>query len=172
MSTFSEQISRYRERYSALAPREQWLLGLCVAVVFVAVLFLGVWEPLAKHHQQNREALVSAQRMAEKIEHAAARLRVQQGSAAQPDAAARSTSLIAAVGQSSKTGQLGKGPSRIQPEGKNEVRVWFEDVSFDSLIEWAHELETRYAIHVVNMDIEPKSDAGSVNVRLTLARQS
>jgi general secretion pathway protein M len=74
------------------------------------------------------------------------------------------------VDLSARAGTLSKPPSRIQPEGEREVRVWLEAVSFDSLLRWIGELETRYGIQVQTADIERAERPGLVDARLTLVR--
>ena len=58
----------------------------------------------------------------------------------------------------------------IAADADVEVRVWFEDVAFDNLARWMHELETRHGVRVTNADLERRAGAGLVNARLTLVR--
>lgn len=170
MSNFSTNLAQYRARFDALAPRERWLLSLGFAAIVIAVLFVGVWEPLLKNRAQNQQALLASRALSSKIENAAQMVqssRPQQGMAVD-----RNTSLISAVDQTSKNGTLGKGPSRIQPQGDKEVRVWFEDVSFNALVSWAADLQKRYGVNIQTLDVEPKGNQGVVSVRLTLVRDS
>lgn len=158
-----------RERFDALQPRERWMLGAGVAALLLTLLYLLVWEPLVQARAQRTAALASSRELALRLEQAAAR--VQAGAARHPAAqAGRELSLMAAVDQAGKQGGLGKAPTRIQPEGERSVRVWFEDVSFDALVRWLHELESRYGIGVQTLDVEPQPESGLVNVRLTLTR--
>ena len=160
-----------RERFLALQVRERWMLVVCVSVVVVTALFLGVWEPLVNGHAQRSAGLASARELAVKLEQAAQKVLAQRSSGA-ATAVNRNISLISAVDQASKQSSLGKSPSRIQPEGDKEVRVWFEDVSFDAVVRWAAQLQTRYGITVQTMDVESQSTAGQVNVRFSLVRGS
>lgn len=160
-----------RERFLALQVRERWLLGAGVAALLLTVLFLGVWEPLLKARESHRAALDSARAVAVRLEQAAAQ--VQQSRGRQPAATAgQGVSLMAAVDQASKQSGLGKSPSRIQPEGDREVRVWFEDVSFDAMVRWLAELQSRYGVTVQTFDVEPQPALGRVNIRLSLVRAS
>lgn len=167
--SYNQSTARLRERFLQLAPRERWMVGLCGVVVFITVLYLGLWEPLAKAHQRRAEGLVSARSLAQKLEVAAAE--VQRRSSAGSGANVNlNLSLLAAVDQSSRQSDLGKAPERIQPEGDKEVKVWFEDVSFDAVAKWLAVLQTRYGVSVQTLDVERQSGAGLVNVRLSLVR--
>lgn len=156
------------ERWKALAPREQRLLLAGGAVVLVTIIFLGVIEPLSKTHARRAASLTQSRTLAQRLEVIAAEVQSSRGAA--PTAALRSLSLLAAVDQSVKQSALGKSPSRMQPDGDKQVKVWFEAVSFDALAPWLYELETRYGVFTQSVDIERENAAGQVNAQLTLAR--
>lgn len=171
VQTLREHSTRARERFLALPLRERWMLGVGAAVLLLTVLYLALVEPLAHAHAQRTAALESARQVAIRLEQAAVQL--QRDSGVRPAATAgRGLSLMAVVDQASKQGTLGKSPTRIQPEGDREVRVWFEDVSFDAAVRWLAELQSRYGVGVQTLDVEPQSTPGRVNLRLSLVRAS
>lgn len=152
-----------------LAPRERVLVLLAAAAVTMTLFFLLVWEPLAQAHHRRADELQAARALAERLEVIGSEVQRNRrsGGAQAPDL---STSLLAAVDLSARAGTLSKPPSRIQPEGEREVRVWLEAVSFDSLLRWLGEIETRYGIQVQTADIERVERPGLVDARLTLVR--
>ena len=79
-------------------------------------------------------------------------------------------SLLSAVDQASKSGTLSKAPSRLQPDGENQVRVWLEDTQFDALLRWMLELQDNYGLKIEVVDIERQPTPGLVNARLSLTR--
>lgn len=171
LQNFQVRSARARERFLALQVRERWILGVGAVLLLIVVLYLAVWEPLVQARTQRTAALESARQIAVKLEQAAAQLQVSSGR--NPAATqGRGLSLMAAVDQASKQGSLGKGPTRIQPEGDREVRVWFEDVPFDSMVRWLSDLQVRYGVAVQTLDVEPQSTPGKVNVRMSLVRAS
>lgn len=166
-----QSFEQARERFLALQSRERWIVSVGGIVVALTLLYLLVWEPIVDAHRQRVQALESARLLAIRLEQAAAQVQRaggQRGAAS----AGRGLSLMAAVDQASKQGTLGKSPTRIQPEGDREVRVWFEDVSFDALVRWLAELQTRYGVGVQTLDVEPQSTPGKVNARMSLVRGS
>lgn len=163
-----DTVRNGRERFLALQPRERWMVGVGGIVVIVTVLYLGVIEPIAGAHQRREDALEASRAIAIRLEEASA---IVQRTRSSGGAVNRSQSLMAAVDMASRAGSIGKPPARIQPEGDAEVRVWFEDVAFDPVVRWVADLQTRHGITVQTMDVEPKSDAGSVDVRLSLVRR-
>ncbi len=159
-------LLQLQSRFDALAPRERLLVALAAVVVFITLLYLLIWEPLVKAHSSRAEALDTARALATRIETAAALS--QRGT---PGAGVdRATSLLAAVDQTSRSPVLGKAPSRLQPEGDREVKVWIEEVAFDNLLRWLAELESRYGIGASSAEIERGTAPGAVSARLTLVR--
>lgn len=167
-----QSLERGRERFLALQPRERAIVSAGTVVVVLTLAYLLVWEPLAESHRQRVQALESSRLLAIRLEQAAAQLQRAGGPAGGASQAGRGLSLMAAVDQASKQGTLGRSPTRIQPEGDREVRVWFEDVSFDALVRWLAELQGRYGVSVQTLDVEPQATPGKVNARLSLVRGS
>lgn len=172
LARMRQWLDQARERFLALQPRERWIVSVGALIVLVTLIYLLVWEPIVDAHRQRVQALESARLLAIRLEQAAAQVQRAGGGPRAGAAAGRGLSLMAAVDQASKQGTLGKSPTRIQPEGDREVRVWFEDVSFDVLVRWLAELQTRYGVGVQTLDIEPQSTPGKVNARMSLVRGS
>ena len=170
LARLGQSFERARDRFLALQPRERWLVSAGATVLLLTLVYLLVWEPMVDAHRQRVEALESSRLIAIRLEQAAAQ--VQRGGPRGAASAGRNLSLMAAVDQASKQGTLGKSPTRIQPEGDREVRVWFEDVSFDALVRWLADLQNKYGVGVQTLDIEPQATPGKVNARMSLVRGS
>lgn len=152
--------------FRTLAPRERVMLTICAVVVLITLLYFAGWKPLVDAHVRREASLERARGIATRIEQAAA-----EAKAAGPARTVNSsTSLVAAVDQTSRSQTLGKAPSRVQPEGDREVKVWIDDVPFDNLLRWLQELEQKYGIQTSSAEIERSSAPGVVNVRVSLVR--
>lgn len=152
-----------------MAPRERVMVLAGAVVVAVTLLYLVLWEPLMQAHRDRQMALESARHIAQRIEQAAALL--QQGAASGAAAVDRKTSLLTAVDQTSRSAVLGKAPSRVQPEGDKEVKIWIEDTSFDNMLRWLQQLQTRYGITPKQLEVERGAGPGLVSGRLSLVRE-
>lgn len=161
-----ELIDKASVWFQTLAPRERVMLLICGVVVAITLIYLAGWKPLVNAHVAREAALERARGIANRIEQAAAEV-ASAGPARTVD---RSVSLVAAVDQTSRSQTLGKAPSRLQPEGDREVKVWIDDVPFDKLLRWLQELEQKYGIQASSAEIERSGTAGIVNVRVSLVR--
>lgn len=158
-----------RERYAALQPREQQILLVGAVVVVFALAYLVIWEPAATARQQAAQSLTDARDTAVRIE----RLQAVAGNPEHKTTLAGvNQSLLATVDQASKASRIGAPPSRLQPDGDSRVRVWFENVPFNAVVDWLHTLQTRYGINVENAEFTRKDKPGQVDVRLSLVRGS
>lgn len=167
MQQLRSGIAEARERFMALQPRERWIVGVGGIALVLTILFLAVWEPAVKAKRERAAGLESARVIAQKLEQAAAQVQAGPSGAL----AGRGVSLLAAVDQATKQSGLGKAPTRMEPEGDREVKVWFEAVPFDGVVPWLAMLQDRYGISVQTLDVEPES-IGLVNLRLSLVRSS
>lgn len=170
-ASLQSAIADARSRYRQLAPRERVLLVVGGAAVLLTSIYLGLIEPAVNAHASRIAALASSRAIATQLESAAAAV-----AAAGPKSGAgqmgRGMSLLAAIDQSTRGGVLTKPPERMQPEGEREVRVWFDDVPFDSLVRWVALLQTQYGVTVQMLDIEAQPGTGLVDARLSLTRAS
>lgn len=158
-------LARYRE----LLPRERLIVGLGVLLLAATLVYLALWEPFAKARSRQEAALADERALAERLEVIGAAVNKARASG-QGQIQGGGQSLLTLVDQAGRAPELGKAPTRLQPEGETEVRVWFEDVSFDNLSRWLNKLQTGSGVTVINADIEKRAAPGVVNARLTLVR--
>ena len=59
-------------------------------------------------------------------------------------------------------------PNRLQPEGSDEVSVWFDSVPFDDLIDWIVRLNDEHGISIRVISIDRQDTPGTVNARIVL----
>lgn len=148
-------------------PRERVIFVGGAIVLLLTVFYLALWEPVVSLHRERIAALSSARAQSAQIERAAAMATISRGTNRSVDV---NTSLVTAVDRTSRSKTLGKTPSRVQPEGDREVKVWLDDVPFANLLRWLNELESRYAIVPTEVEIERADTPGQVSGRLTLRR--
>lgn len=159
----------FASRWAALEPRERRTLGIGGVALALILAYLAVWTPLEKTHHKREVALRESRAIARQLEQLAAEVQANRGGGG----AAVSTagqSLLAVVDQTRRASSITKPPSRLEPEGDATVRIWLEDVPFDSLVRWLGELQLRHGVRVDAADIERQSGSGLVNARLTLMR--
>jgi general secretion pathway protein M len=171
LARLAQELAPWRARFEARPPREQLILAVGAVVVVLALVYLLLWQPfaLARDHASGR--LAAARTLAARIEQIGAQGQALHAGGGAP-VVGPEASLLTAVDQASKDGVLGKAPSRVQPDGDKQVRVWVEDVPFDAMLRWMDDLQNRYAVRVDAVTLEKRPAAGTVNARLSLMRAS
>lgn len=162
-----QTLAQLQAWFNGLEQREQLLASIGAVLVGITLLYLMLWEPVAKAHLRREADLASARQLAQRIELLSGQSRNNSTATASIN---RSMSLLAAVDQASKAGALNKPLSRIQPEGDTEVKVWLEATSFDALIRWVDQLQARDGIIVRAAQIEKDAAPGAVTAQLSLVR--
>lgn len=164
------RLAPLRVRFEALQPREQLLVAGGGVVVVLALIYWVLWQPFALWRDHAENKLHGSRELAARIEAIGAQ--AQQSHAVGGGNLAAGASLLTAVDQASKDGTLGKPPSRVQPDGDKQVRVWVEDVQFDAVLRWMDNVQNRYGLHIDGVSVERRPTAGTVNARFTLTRAS
>lgn len=159
--------AQLQERYNALQPRERKLVLAAAFIVLLMLLYLLVWDPASHARQANAAALQEARSTAAQIERLAARI-PQRAAKASHNAADKGSSLLTIVDSASRNIVGLPAPSRLQPEGDDEVRIWFERAPFKSLVQWAQALRSAHGISVIDADVSASDTAGVVNARFSL----
>ncbi|MBF0270747.1 MAG: type II secretion system protein M [Magnetococcales bacterium] len=96
------------------------------------------------------------------------------GVTAQPSAAGGSgagggESLLALADRTARERGLGGALRRVEPEGSGRVRLWFEKVTFEGLMGWLSELESRHGARAENITLDREESPGQVSSRVVLA---
>jgi general secretion pathway protein M len=167
MNRLMTQIAPLQAAFARLAPRERRLVVAGALALLLTLLFVLVWEPLVQHHRRQTLALEESRALAHRLELIGAEVAALRGGQPKVD---RSASLLATVDRAARSGTLGVSPSRLQPEGQREVRVWLDEVVFENLLQWIDELANRHGVVVQTLDVERSDSPGRVNARLTLTR--
>jgi general secretion pathway protein M len=152
---------------AGLEPRERRLVligALVLGLLFVHWILLdpmlSAYRERAAQVEQQRASLAWMQQGAARIQE------LQQASGGGQGLGDRS--LLAVVDGSAREAGLGNSLSRVRPDGALAVRVWFEGVPFDALVDWLGRLEQDYQVRVKLITLERQPQPGRVHAQLTL----
>ena len=58
--------------------------------------------------------------------------------------------------------------SRRDSKSPNEIQIWFDNVSFDSFLNWAAEVKSKYGVTITSVNVRSRERDGitSINVKL------
>lgn len=156
-----------KEWYAGLGARERRTLIGGAAVLALVLIFFAGWRPLTNKVERLEQAVAGQRVQWQTMQTAAAevqRLRaVNRGGAG-----LGGQSLLAVVDQTARQAQLGGAMKRVEPEGQNSVRVWFEDAPFDDIARWLGNLQQQTGAQVSRLTIDRPGAPGRVNARLVI----
>ena len=158
-----------REYLQQRTPRERVLLLTMAALVILLLLYSLIIEPLVQSRAELTDVVERNRQIYTSIRAAAAEARaLRRGNVgASSSRGQEAQGLIGQIEQSARQKGLADNLKRIQPTGKSEIGIWFEQSRFETLLGWLAEMEHQYGIEVKSLEIE-RTGAGIVNARVVL----
>lgn len=165
LGAVNEKVREVKRFYYGLGQREQQLIGGLVVVMIIAVVYLALMFPA-----QNTVASAS-----KKLEAKQSLLLWMQANEEQALAASKSRAGNRGGGSQNLLGDVNSIASRFQitlqryePEGKDKLRVWLEDVSFNNMVRWLHQLESQKGITVSSISLDSEKAPGLISAKIVL----
>lgn len=163
-----------KDWFAGLEPRERQLIIGGGAILLVMLLYLLVWEPIAKKNESLKVSYQNSQELIAWMEDAAEEARSLQAKikASGPTGSSSKQSLLGVIDRTAKRSKLGPSVKRVQPDGKTGARVWLEKAIFNDVIKWLEQLQRKEGVRLVTTVIEKQDEPGLVNARLVFQRPS
>jgi general secretion pathway protein M len=156
-----------RDWFQGLAPRERVLVVAAAILAAVAVVYAGVVEPVYGARARAAESVARHRQLLADIEGVARRFGPQS---AQPAASGSADSLVVVVDRSTREASLSAFLKRNQPEGAAAIRLRFENVPFDQLLEWLAAAQSADGLRATAATFDPSGEPGRVNSNIVLSR--
>lgn len=157
-------MERMKALWDDRSPREQWMLGVMVAMLAVVILWVGVLWPLQAGQRSARDALAQATDRNADIRTKVKLLKSLARTAASGAAVAPVDQLI---GQAA--GEAGLTLERAQAQGANRVEIAMASVRPVALFSWLAALEAQ-GVRVDTISARPSATQGSLSVQAVLVR--
>lgn len=152
--------------WAGLAPRERFVLAGGAVLLFVLVLWLLIWEPLAQKREQLRADISALSADLSWMQQVAGQVKRQAAQQSRPGTgAAAGGSVLTLVEVSASAAGIRETMERVQPEGQG-ARLWFSETSFDRLLLWLAELEQRHGLQVSQLAVDAGAAPGQVSARV------
>lgn len=155
--------------FESLQPRERIFVLSAIAVIALAILYLGIWRPLDKAHTAMQASVQTWGSALSELRPLQEQLQSASLSGAQ---ASGNESLVVIIDNSLRQRGLYGALQRSQPTAQNGIRVEFENASFDDLILWLGDLATAHGLQLQSGSFSSMAadNSGRVNATVTLER--
>ena len=152
----------------SLDARERMMLAAGVGLLVLFLFYILVWSPFHSGYDSLRNTVDEQRTTALWMQESAQTLtRLKRGSG-RASQGLGGRSLLSVADSTARAGGLGPALKRVEPEGRDSVRVWLDGASFDVLVKWLGTLSTNFGINAETVTLERSGTAGRVNARLTL----
>lgn len=157
-------------QYDHLPKRDQQALNVLLIALVIAVIYFGIWRPAAGFHDRAEASRDNAEQLLAWM--SANRQAIQTLAQAGNRGAASSQitdsrALMSTVTRSA--GEAGLSLNRFEPSGEDAIRVWLENVPFQSIASWIERLNDEFGIRVDQASFDRQDSPGIVSARLTLS---
>ena len=157
-----EQI---KEWWDNISEREQQLTFISLMVVFIAVIYFLIWQPIATNLAASQQKLQSSEQTLQWVESNANKL-VAAG-IGNNKTTARKQNLSQLISSTAKSNKI--VISRIQNRN-DSVDIWINQVEFNQFLKWITALQNQYQVQVNSADLNQDKTQGMVKVnRLSLS---
>ena len=159
-----------KEYWLGLQPRERLLLIICAVFLIIFVVDTQIWVPQTEQYERNQQ-LVNTKKNLYAWMTGASRQAIQLQKTNLPKTNNRRSkqSLIALTDKTAKHAALGKSIKRVEPQGKDAVRIWLEDANFKQVTLWLKRMQ-ELGINLDRIVIDSAKESGFVGVRATFKR--
>ena len=154
------------DTFLKLKHREQLILLFGGVAALLMMLYLLVWAPLAERADNLAVQNSAAAAQLERVDSMASRLQTLRaaGDGGQRRGGGNVSQLV-----NSRAATYGLKVSRLQPNSRGELQVRFEDVAFNSLLSWMHQLEVSDGLRAREVSITRTSTPGVVSATIRVA---
>jgi general secretion pathway protein M len=157
-----------RSWWENLQDRERRMLSVGAPVVGILVIYALIWSPLSDSVTDHKMQVASQKQLLVFLQRASRKISQLQASGISVDASVESGGLLTLVEQSLSSQQLSNYLKQVQQPTQNQIRLNFEDVPFDKLMQWLQMLITTHGIRVERFSATRLSKMGEANVQVVL----
>ena len=154
--------------FDNLDPRERMMVAAGATLLVLFLIYILVLSPIHSGYDSLRNTVDEQRTTALWMQESAQTLTRLKRSSGRAVQGLGGRSLLSVADSTARAGGLGPALKRVEPEGRDSVRVWLDGASFDVLVKWLGTLSTNFGINAETVTLERSSSAGRVNARLTL----
>lgn len=157
-------IDAMKSAWAERSPREQWMLGVMIALFAVVLLWLGVARPVDALRRTSHADMIAA---IDRNAAIGAKVKVLKTLPASTASASAGAAMDQYISQSAA--EAGLTLDRAQAQGADRIDVAIASVRPIALMSWLAVLEGQ-GVRVETIAMRPSPTAGSVSVNAVLAR--
>ncbi len=152
-------MEQFKDWWESISQREQKLVMVSAVFIGIAVLYWGIWTPLAEQLSDSQKQLTRAESTLNWTQKKATFVLKSGG------LQRKKINLTQVLNSSART--HGITFSRIVNK-KDKIEVWIVNVDFETFIKWLTLLSNKYGVSVINADLSQTEQQGYIKVNRLL----
>ena len=171
MINFDTYIMPIQQRLDALEKRERYLVLAGAVFIIIISFYALIWEPIFTERDNQQQTYQDQSQLLAWMQQTNQQIKQLQSSGAQSTERFDNQSISSLIERSSLS--MGIKPFiKKQTSDKNGVKLDLEQANFDRVILWLDDLQNKYGIQTSSIKFDRQDKPGTVNVRVTLERDS
>jgi len=155
---------QFKNWWESITEREQILTSLSALLCMVAVIYWGIWQPLANNLENSEKQMRRVEQTLVAVKEQS--LRLLETGAVPKSSTNKDANLSQIITQSAK--QHGISFSRIVNR-REQIEVLIVSVEFDRFINWLTTLTNEHSVSVINLEMSREDRQGYIKInRLSL----
>ena len=159
-----------QEWWDNLETRERMFVLVAGIVVSVFLLYNLTWAPLTSARDNKLQQVQNKQELLAWMQTKSSEVKQLRLTNPNMLSTSRDRSLLAVVDSTAKQLGLSQSIKRIEPNGKENVNLWIENMPFDSLMILLGQLDKRDNIRVKEANLSNQDGPGLINAKISLGR--
>ncbi len=155
----NQWLNQLQQQWLSRTEQERQLMSVAGPLVLLAVLYFGIWQPLAEARDLAERQVAAERASLMQVKQNANLYLNQTGQGGGRASATGSLSQIASRTASSSRIVI----ERMQPQG-DKLQLWIADVEFSRLMTWLAALQQQ-GIQISALDLDAAKEGGMVQVR-------
>ena len=157
-----------REYWAGLQARERLILVGGGVLATLLLLYALIIDPMQKEMGRLTQGVDEQRKVLAWMHQAAAQIKQMRSRGEAPSRPA-GQSLLSLVDGSARSAGLAQALKRVQPDGEDTVKLWFEQVPFDDLLGWMNQINASYGLNISELVVERDTQEGTVRARLSIS---
>lgn len=166
LGALNDKVRELKRSFHSLQPREQNLITALAVVVLIALIYLLLMHPAINSVASASKKLEAKQSLVQWMKANEDAARAASKATRGRSTSNRSQDILGAVNNAASRHNITL--QRYEPEGKNKLRVWLEDASFNGMVRWLHQLESRNGITVASISLDAEKEPGLISAKIVL----
>lgn len=159
-------MQEIKQWYAELDKNDQRVVLIAIVFFSFIILFFGILKPLGDSVNKLQVQVNSREKSVEKWQQSMPAILASRGNGKN----AKSTAALSFI-VTSTTKQFKLRVSRVQEKSDNEMQVWFDNVSFNNFVSWLAQIEKKYSINTVSVNVRNKSRNGLTSIDIKIRKE-